>query len=360
MDRFDRQYNLKGFGRASQQKLQSAKVLVVGAGGLGCPILLYLAAVGVGKLGIVDGDVVSESNLSRQVLFGKNDLGKKKAIIAAKILGDKYEDIEIIPIPEYLHKENILDYMAGFDIVVDGSDNFPTRYLVNDACVLLGKPLVFGALYQNEGQISIFNASGIDSVNYRDMYPVPPSAHEVPNCNESGVLGVFPGIIGSMMAAEAIKLISGFGETLSGKMLFYNFLNHAEYKIGLSKNPQSKISSPKSATELLEMDYQDFCGLSAQIAWEEVSVLRNEFPDTILIDVREDHEEPELEGLPFTRVTMDRIATADEEFAQGNTILLFCQTGIRSMKASKILQERFPDKYIRSISGGVNSFDFDS
>ncbi|MCH7414803.1 HesA/MoeB/ThiF family protein [Belliella sp. R4-6] len=357
MDRFDRHYNLKGFGQKSQQKLQDAKVLVVGAGGLGCPVLLYLASVGFGKIGIVDGDLVSESNLSRQVLFGQHDLGKNKAEAAVQILRGKYNDIELVSIPEYLNRENVTEYLHDYDLVVDGSDNFPTRYLVNDACVLLGKPLVFGALYQNEGQVAVFNTSGIQSVNYRDIYPIPPSAHEVPNCNEAGVLGVFPGIIGCMMASEAIKLVSGFGEILDGKMLYYNFLNHSEYKIELTKDPQSEISRPKSANDLMQMDYQDFCGLSSQINWEDVIPLMEEFGDTVLVDLRQPHEEPELEDIPFIRVPMNQIHLKNSELARTNTILLFCQTGIRSMKASKLLQEKYPDKYIRSISGGINSFD---
>lgn len=354
MDRFDRHYNLKGFGKAGQQKLQNAKVLVVGAGGLGCPILLYLAAAGVGKIGIVDGDIVSESNLSRQVLFGLHDLGKNKAKVAAEILYKKYQDLEIEVIPEFLRTDNIIGYLRDYDLVIDGSDNFPTRYLVNDSCVILNKPLVFGALYQNEGQVAVFNTNGSSSVNYRDIYPNPPSLGEVPNCNEIGILGVFPGIIGCMMAAEAIKLISGFGEILEGKMLFYNFLNHSDYKIELIKNPDSDQNRPKSIDELQSMDYQDFCGLSADISWKEVRTLMQDFPEALLIDVRGEHEEPLLEGLAFQRIETDQIDASLEKIAQHDTILLFCQSGIRSAKAAKLLQEKFPDKYIRSIKGGVN------
>lgn len=356
MNRFDRHNNLKGFGKEGQQKLQNAKVLVIGAGGLGCPILLYLAAVGVGKIGIVDGDSISESNLSRQVLFGQHDLGKNKAKVAGKILNRKYADLEMEVIPEFLRTDNVIGYLQDYDLVIDGSDNFPTRYLVNDACVMLNKPLVFGALYQNEGQVAVFNAGGDKSVNYRDIYPNPPSAGEVPNCNEIGILGIFPGIIGCMMAAEAIKLISGFGEILDGKMLFYNFLNHSEYKIGLSKNPQSDQYRPKSVKELQSMDYQGLCGLSEAISWEEARTLMHDFPDAFLVDVREKDEEPQLEGLAFQRIEMDQINASIEKFAQHGTILLFCQTGFRSAKVARILQEKFPDKYIRSIKGGITSF----
>ncbi|GAB2608019.1 ThiF family adenylyltransferase [Belliella aquatica] len=356
MDRFDRHYNLKGFGKAGQEKLQNAKVLVVGAGGLGCPILLYLAAVGVGKIGIVDGDSVSESNLSRQVLFGQHDLGKNKAKVAGKILNEKYANLEVEVIPEFLRTDNIIGYLQDYDLVIDGSDNFPTRYLVNDACVVLNKPLVFGALYQNEGQVAVFNAKGSKSINYRDIYPNPPSAGEVPNCNEIGILGVFPGIIGCTMAAEAIKLISGFGEILDGKMHFYNFLNHSDYKIELTKNQQSYQNRPKSIEDLQSMDYQDFCGLSADISWEEVRTLMHDFPDAFLVDVRGKDEEPQLEGLAFQQIETDQIDASLDKIAQHDTILLFCQTGIRSAKAARKLQEKFPDKYIRSIKGGITSF----
>jgi adenylyltransferase/sulfurtransferase len=356
MDRFDRHYNLKGFGQEGQQKLQNAKVLMVGAGGLGCPILLYLAAVGVGKIGIVDGDSISESNLSRQVLFGQDDLGKNKAIVAAEILNKKYQNVQIEAIPAFLRTNYIIGYLQDYDLVIDGSDNFPTRYLVNDACVMLNKPLVFGALYQNEGQIAVFNAQGRKSINYRDIYPNPPSAGEVPNCNEIGILGIFPGIIGCMMAAEAIKLISGFGEILDGKMRFYNFLNHSDYKIGLNKNPQSDQNIPKSINDLYSMDYQDFCGFSAEISWKEARILMHDFPNAFLVDVRERHEEPQLGGLAFQRIETDQINASFEKFAQYDTILLFCQTGIRSAKAARKLQEEFPDKYIRSIKGGITTF----
>lgn len=358
MDRFDRHYQLKAFGQAGQQKLQNAKVLVVGAGGLGCPILLYLAAVGVGKIGIVDGDIVSESNLSRQVLFGQHDLGKNKAKVAGEILKNKYQDLEIEVIPEFLKAANIIGYLQDYDLVIDGSDNFPTRYLVNDACVILNKPLVFGALYQNEGQVAVLNVRGIKSANYRDIFPNPPSVGEVPNCNEIGILGVFPGIIGCMMAAEAIKLISSFGEILDGRMLFYNFLNHSDYKIELSKNSKSDQNRPKSIEELQSMDYQGFCGLSAAISWNEARILIQDFSDTLLIDVRGEQEEPQLERLVCQRIEMDQINASFEKFVQHGTILLFCQTGIRSAKAARILQQKFPDKYIRSIRGGINDFEF--
>ncbi|HET7361891.1 MAG TPA: HesA/MoeB/ThiF family protein, partial [Salinimicrobium sp.] len=203
MSRFERQKILPEFGSEGQQKLSTAKVLVIGAGGLGCPALLYLAAAGVGTIGIADGDSISESNLNRQTLFGHNDIGKAKAETAAGILQEKYPDINFQVIPHFLTSENALEVLENYDLVLDGSDNFGTRYMINDACVLLGIPLIMGAIYQYEGQLSVFNY-GENPVSYRDIYPVPPKANEIPNCSETGVLGVLPGIIGNLQAAETI------------------------------------------------------------------------------------------------------------------------------------------------------------
>lgn len=353
MDRFDRQYILPGFGQAAQQKLREAKVLLVGAGGLGCPALLYLAAAGIGTIGIVDGDKVSVSNLNRQVLFGEQDIGKNKAETAARILLQKYKDIKVISIPDFLRTNNIIDILKEYDVILDGSDNFPTRYLVNDACLILDKPLIFGAIYHSEGQVAIFNSDSPKSVNYRDIYPIPPAAHEVPNCNEAGVLGVLPGLIGTMMASETIKLLSGYGENLADRMLFYNLMDHSSYQVELSKNPESELQRPQSVSALKKTDYQDFCGISAELDWFEVSELINQNPDTILVDVREEHEEPKLEDYPYTRIALSQIESAQESLYKFTNILIFCQSGVRSQQAAKVLQEKFPDKNIKSVTGGI-------
>ncbi|MBD0294073.1 MAG: HesA/MoeB/ThiF family protein, partial [Flavisolibacter sp.] len=211
-ERYQRQVILQEFGEAGQQKLLQAKVLVIGAGGLGCPVLQYLAAAGVGVVGIADDDIVSLTNLHRQVLYSMSDIGKSKVERAAAILRQLNPDIEIIPYHLRLTNKNALDIITAYDIVVDATDNFPTRYLLNDACVLLSKPLIYGAVSKFEGQVAVFNgvgSSGEKSVNYRDLFPVPPQEDEVPNCAEAGVLGVLPGIIGSLQAGEVIKLITG-------------------------------------------------------------------------------------------------------------------------------------------------------
>ena len=210
MDRFERQVILPGFGQEGQAKLKQASVLVIGAGGLGCPVLLYLAAAGVGRIAVVDGDVISQSNLNRQVLYGEKDLGKNKAETAIRYFQEKYSDIQWTAIPEFITVDNAQAFIFHYDLVIDGSDNFPTRYLVNDACVLLKKPLVYGSIYQHEGQVSVFNV-GSHPCNYRDVFPSPPAPQEIPNCAETGVLGVLPGIIGNLMLWKQSRccLVSG-------------------------------------------------------------------------------------------------------------------------------------------------------
>lgn len=358
MDRFERQYILPGFGKASQQQLRDASVLVIGTGGLGCPALLYLSAAGVGRIGIVDGDMVSISNLNRQILFGMQHIGCNKAETAANILREKYKDSKVEVYPFFLTKENMLDLIDGYDLIVDGTDNFPTRYLVNDACLIAGKPLVFGAIYQHEGQVAIFNAKNTNSINYRDLYPTPPSAFEVPNCNETGVLGVLPGIIGTMMASECIKYLTGFGETLEDKMLFYNLLNHQTYSIELSKNQEADNLRPKTPQELLKMDYPEFCGLALEINWTDVSKFFNNsmHSTSVLVDVRESYEIPKLETIKYMAIPLQELETACLQLRNYQNIFLFCQSGIRSLKAVKMLQAQFPDKNIQSIKGGIGAY----
>jgi adenylyltransferase/sulfurtransferase len=357
MDRFDRQYILPGFGKEAQQKLKQAKVLVIGAGGLGCPALLYLAAAGVGTIGIADGDLVSLSNLNRQVLFGEGDVGLNKAETAAHFLKSKYSDIKIKCIPEYLSTSNIRDIFSLYDLILDGSDNFPTRYLVNDACVIMDKPLVFGAVYQNEGQVAILNGKGTESINYRDIFPDPPTAYEIPNCSETGVLGVLPGIIGTLQAGEAIKYLTGYGDTLVDKMLFYNLLTHQSYTMELSKNSDSKNGIPSSMDVLEGTDYAVVCGDGDSVDWEEAFELLTKSTNGTLIDVREADEYPKLEGHQYHSVPLDLLDEKHQEWINSELILLFCQSGIRSLKAVKMLEKHFPGKKIHSISGGIEAPD---
>ena len=222
MNRYNRHIILSEIGQIGQDKLTNAKVLVVGAGGLGCPILQYLAAAGIGTLGVIDFDVVDESNLQRQILFGTSSLKQNKAIAAKKRLEDLNDTITINAYPYQLDYQNALDLLIQYDIVVDGSDNFETRYLVNDACIITNKPLVFGAIYKFEGQLAVFNYE--NGPSYRCLFPNPPKKDSVPNCSEIGVLGVLPGIIGTMQANEVLKIILSIGNTLSGKLFCFNAL----------------------------------------------------------------------------------------------------------------------------------------
>lgn len=357
MDRYQRQYILPGFGRDAQQKLANAKVLVVGAGGLGCPALLYLAAAGIGHIGVVDGDLVSISNLTRQVLFGESHVGLNKANTAASILQEKYSDIKVEAIPEYLNTQNAWEIISKHDLVIDGSDNFPTRYLVNDTCILLKKPIVFGAIFQHQGQVGILNANGSGSANYRDIYPELPSAADAPNCSETGVLGVLPGIIGTMQAAEAIKWLTGVGKPLVDRLLFYHLLDHSSYEITLTKNPASSQSIPRERTELEAMDYAWACGDTEAIDWHAALELLRQHSRGILVDVREIHELPKIETLPFDQVPLSKIEQEKYLFRDKELVLLFCQSGVRSLKAMKILQRDFPGKKIHSITGGIEAED---
>ena len=231
-ERYQRQIILPEFGEEGQQKLLKAKVLVIGAGGLSCPVLQYLTAAGTGTIGIVDDDVVALNNLHRQVLYSVGDIGSSKAERARHILHQLNPEIKILPYNERLTVQNALILFDEFDIIIDGTDNFSTRYMINDACVLMNKPLVYGAISQFEGQVSVFNfrqTENEEAVNYRDIFPDPPKEGEVLNCAEAGVLGALPGIIGTMMANETIKLITGIGEPLANQLLTYNALNNQVY-----------------------------------------------------------------------------------------------------------------------------------
>ena len=350
MDRFERQVILPGFGPEGQAKLKHASVLVIGAGGLGCPALLYLAAAGVGRICVVDGDVVALSNLNRQVLFGQQDLGKNKAHTAVRYFQEKYNDIQWKAIPEFITVENAQELIFHYDVVVDGSDNFPTRYLVNDACVLLKKTLVFGAIHQHEGQVSVFN-QGPGSCNYRDLYPKPPAANEIPNCAETGVLGVVPGIIGSLMALEVIKVLSGLGKPLTNRVLYFNSLNSQSYEVEIQPSAASEV--PGSWSDFEQRNYELACEGIAQLNWNEAMKLMGH--EVAFVDVREPGEEPPLECTGLVKVPYSILANQLGQFEEAEEILCFCQSGVRSQKAAQLLQETYPDKKIFSIRGGINA-----
>lgn len=256
--RYQRQITLVEFGSQAQEKLANAKVLVIGVGGLGCPALQYLVAAGVGHIGIADFDTVHLSNLHRQILFGQNDIGKKKVMVAKEKLTQLNNLVQIETYDVQWKQEHCVQYFPFYDFIIDATDNFASRYLINDACVLLSKPLVFGAVNKFEGQVAVFN-NAKEACNYRDLFPTPPNNNEVANCATAGVIGVLPGVIGSMQATEVIKLITGVGKPLEKQLLNYNALNQSIYTIQLTKNPTALENMPNSLDAFLKTNYELLC-----------------------------------------------------------------------------------------------------
>lgn len=356
-ERYQRQIILSQFGEIGQQKLLSAKVLVIGAGGLGCPVLQYLAAAGVGTIGIVDGDVVSLNNLHRQVLYTTKDVGASKALKAAEVLEALNPEINIIPIDKRLEVNNALELIDAYDIIIDGTDNFSTRYMINDACVLLNKPLVYGAISQFEGQVAIFNFiknNGVLAANYRDLFPEPPKDDEIQNCAEAGVLGVLPGIIGTMMANETIKLITGIGKPLINKLFTYNSLNNETYQLNLMAQKETRSLIPTDNAAFLKMDYHWLCAAHSpfEIDLPFFNQLINN-QNIAIIDVREMGELPIITGFYHTKFPLsqlkERLPTINN-----NTVVLVCQSGKRSLQAAQILNDNYGStKKIYSLKGGI-------
>src|SRR5688572_28375788 len=296
--RYNRHIAIKEFGFEAQKKLKAAKVLVVGSGGLGSPVLLYLAAAGVGTIGIMDFDVVDDSNLQRQVLFGTDDVGKSKAEAAKARLQSLNPFIKLQVHPVKLTSKNALEIIEPYDVVADGTDNFATRYLVNDACVLLGKTNVYASIFQFEGQVSVFNyrnSKGEGGPNYRDLYATPPPPGLVPSCAEGGVLGVLPGIIGSMQALEVIKVVTGVGDPLSGRFFVFDALTFESRAFNLKRNPANPLNG-NQPTQTTLIDYDEFCSLKTpeptikEITAQELHAWQTSGENFQLIDVREKYE----------------------------------------------------------------------
>lgn len=356
MNRFERQINLRGFGIKGQNKLRHSSALVIGGGGLGCPALMYLAAAGIGKIGIADGDTVSVSNLNRQIFFGEKDDGKKKVSVISSILSDKYSDIEIEIFPDYLTTHNTPELLSPYDIILDCTDNFSARYLINDACVLLNKPLVHGSIFEYQGQVTLFNVKNNrgETFNYRDLFTVAPDSSQIPNCDETGVLGVLPGMIGTLQATEAIKYLSGTGTLLSGRLLCYNMEIQQFYDIEITHNPESLQHMPLTIAAFREFDYSLVCPSVQTLDWNEAYSLFNKNPmETIFVDVRERTELPRVKNIPVTDLPLSILAEDSFRLTEKKNLLIFCQGGIRSIKAAKALIEIFPKKHIFSIRGGV-------
>jgi adenylyltransferase/sulfurtransferase len=359
-ERYQRQILLKEFGETGQQKLLDAKILVVGAGGLGCPVLQYLVAGGVGTIGIVDDDTVALSNLHRQPLYTANDIGSLKVEKAASLFRQLNPGVTIIPYAQRLTVENALGIMRPFDIIIDGTDNFSTRYMINDACVLLDKPVVYGAIFQFEGQVAIFNFRQQDNsfaVNYRDLFPEPPKEDEVLNCADAGVLGVLPGIIGTMMANEAIKLITGMGQPLVNRLLTYNALNNQLYDFELAAKEKTRSLVPADETAFKQMDYEWLC-TSTGVSEIDPAAFDNliETKSIDIIDVREQHELPEVNEFQHQKIPLQELTETLPEIKH-DTVIVFCQSGKRSKKAAVHLSRSFgTSKTIYSLKGGIENW----
>jgi adenylyltransferase/sulfurtransferase len=353
--RYIRQTILTEFGDKGQQSLLSAKVLVIGAGGLGCPALQYLTSMGVGTIGIVDDDVVSITNLHRQILFGHEDLGKPKVEVAYEQLLKLNNEINIKTYTTKINQANAFEIISQYDVIADCSDNFTTRYIVNDACVLLEKSLVFAAVSAFEGQVAVFNyqmENGQYSGNYRDIYPTMPKVGEIQNCAEAGILGVLPGIIGTMQASEVIKIITGIGLPLYNKMLCYNMKHQQaitfEYKIVADKN------LPKNHEEFLKTNYELACeipNLAFEIDMQKLEQLMDD-ENTICIDVRNYDERPIINKLKHKKILLSELSSHFDEIKNGK-IVFICQSGKRSLQAANIAKAHFNEDRFYSLKGGV-------
>lgn len=348
-ERYIRQTVLKDFGPEKQQMLSKAKVLVVGVGGLGIPVLQYLTAMGVGTLGMVEQDIIELSNLQRQVLYGEEDLGKQKIKVALDKLRRLNSETNLKFHDTFLTRGNVFNILEDYDLIIDASDNFATRYLINDACVILNKPFVSGAIHGFEGQLSVFNYK--DGPTYRCLFPSAPDPGNIPDCNENGVLGVVPGIIGTLQALEAVKVITQTGEIMSGVLLLYNGLDQSVRKIKFPtvlKNKQRKDLEPIYESMI--------CELEELVSVRSLYELLNDTRSVHIIDVRSNKE--------FTQQTIDgAINIPLEEILNYFTsrtaeypIYFICESGIRSQKAIQLLKPKFPEIRMYSVIGGMNAW----
>jgi sulfur-carrier protein adenylyltransferase/sulfurtransferase len=362
--RYSRHLILSEVGMDGQRKLKAAKVLCIGAGGLGSPVAMYLAAAGVGTIGIVDFDVVDVSNLQRQILHGTSDVGRTKLASAKDTLHELNPHVNVITHEVALSSANALDLFRGYDVVVDGTDNFPTRYLVNDACVLLGIPNAYGSIFRFEGQASVFGTK--DGPCYRCLYPEPPPPGLVPSCAEAGVLGILPGLIGTIQATETVKLILGVGQTLAGRFLIYDAMKMRFRELTLRKDPECPVCGTNPTVTAL-IDYDQFCGVVPAQAAPPAPVLTDAMADVsvlefkamqdagtapLLIDVREPHEYQicKIEGSVL--IPLGDLPARVGELDPAVEVVMQCRSGVRSGKAAAFLRER-GFKSVHNLTGGI-------
>lgn len=348
-NRYIRQIQLPNFGLEGQEKLRLAKVLVVGAGGLGVPVLQYLVGMGLGKLGIVDADTVSVSNLHRQVIYDMEDVGKSKVEASRKKLSRQNPEIDLHMYPFFLTTENALEVMSDYDVIVDATDNFAARYLINDACVILGKPFVYGALQYFEGQVSVFNYQG--GPTYRCLFPTPPNAGQIPDCNQAGVLGIVPGIIGSYQALETVKIVAGLGKVLSGELLILDLLGHHNYRMKLKTNPVNLL-----ITRLAVTYDSPICETTASISPDELMAWYETQQSFFLIDVRESHEFAQGHLENAQSIPLSTLESIPVEDLRKQPVVVMCQMGSRSEKAIQLIQSKVPDATLLNLTGGINQW----
>ncbi|MFL7891136.1 MAG: molybdopterin-synthase adenylyltransferase MoeB [Anaerolineales bacterium] len=362
--RYSRHLLIPEVGLSGQKKIKAASVLVIGTGGLGSPVALYLAAAGVGRIGLVDYDRVDASNLQRQVIHGTSQLGELKVISARQRMLDINPDIQVDIYNEPFTSANAMQIAQDYDILIDGTDNFPTRYLSNDVCVLLGKPNVYGSIYRFDGQVSVFDARV--GPCYRCLFPEPPPPGLVPSCAEGGVLGVLPGTIGTLQATEALKLILGIGETLNGRLLLFNALDMSFDFVNLRKNPNCKICGPNPEVTGL-IDYEEFCGMpghdheegSAGGDWDiearQLAEKLGQGEPIHLLDVREPHELEisHLDGADL--IPLGQLAARLSELDSADEMVVFCKSGTRSTRALELLASAGFRK-VKNLKGGINAW----
>jgi sulfur-carrier protein adenylyltransferase/sulfurtransferase len=365
LSRYARHLILPDVGVEGQQKLKAARVLCVGAGGLGSPLALYLAAAGVGTLGLVDFDVVDASNLQRQILHSTGDVGRKKLDSAEEKLAALNPTVDVIKHETMLSSANALDILTDYDVVADGTDNFPTRYLVNDACVLLGKPNVYGSVFRFEGQASVFATR--EGPCYRCLYPEPPPPGLVPSCAEGGVLGILPGLIGIIQATEVIKLILRKGESLIGRLLLVDALAMRFRELRLKKNPECPVCGANPTVTAL-IDYEQFCGIKSasnseigreanlkngipQMTVQELKQRRDAGDDLFVLDVREAYEY-QIANIGGTLIPQNEVPQRLAEIDRNREIVVQCRSGGRSQRIAEFLaQQGYPD--VKNLAGGI-------
>ena len=358
-ERYNRHLILNGFGEEAQLKLRQAKVFVIGAGGLGCPVLTYLTAAGVGKIGIVDHDIVSVSNLQRQTLYSQEDIGKSKAFVAKDKLLKQNPHVDITVFDVAFTSKNAERIVSEFDIVIDGTDNFPTRYLINDVCVLQDKVNVHGSINEFSGQVAIFNAKlgNVRSANYRDLYPVPPNPDEVKNCSETGVIGVLPGIVGNFQALETIKIITDIGEPLINKVLFYNALSQEMQTFNFEKDDENPITG-LNPTQSKLIDYDEFCGIKKinkemkSINVQDLKEMMDNKENFTLIDVREPFEY-EAANLGGELIPMNTVPDNHEKFKKEGKVIVQCRSGARSANVVSFLEQNYGYENLYNLDGGI-------